>query len=62
VNHTQCKIVSAEDKHEPQGNKYFKIYRYFYCQHGEVVSNEFIDNYVEGNIAGAYQEEWGKHG
>lgn len=62
MNHKKCSPVRGEDVHENQGHGYFKIVHYSYCEHGEVVEEWFVDHYLEGNIAGAYKEHWGKHG
>lgn len=61
MNHNNCPSVRDGDVHEPQGNGYFRIMHYWYCEHGEIVANQFVDNYLVGNIAGAYREHWGKH-
>ena len=62
MNHKLCKATTGERVITKQDNSVFNVYNYAYCEHDELVWTEYLDSYIEGNIAGAYKEEWGKHG
>lgn len=62
MNHGLCCSVRVKKVFEPQGDGYFIIRDHYLCEHDEVSSTQYVDSYVEGNVLGAYREEWGKHG
>ncbi len=61
MNHLQCKAKTTKRAFEPQGDGYFIVRDNFLCEHGEIVGSKWIDSYLEGNILGAWKDEWGKH-